>query len=99
MNYRSNTFAQPGRISGHIYAAIYCANVSSAADWDGCKTTCSGSSKNVALVVAPDPGFMDYHWYQRHSNGFWGRGRRCYSPGREASTFGVLGKKPFGADM
>src|SRR5439155_21692689 len=48
MNYRSDTFAQPGRISGHMYTALTCANVGTAANWDGCKTTCSGSSKNVA---------------------------------------------------
>jgi hypothetical protein len=72
MNWRSDTFAQPGRISGHIWTAINCANVGTAANWDGCKTTCSGSNKNVALVIAPGPGFVDYHWYRRHSNGFWG---------------------------
>jgi len=72
MNWRSDTFAQPGRISGHVWTAINCANVGTAANWDGCKTTCSGSNKNVALVIAPGPGFIDYHWYRRHSNGFWG---------------------------
>jgi hypothetical protein len=72
MNYRSDTFAQPGRISGHQWTAINCANVGTAANWDGCKTFCSGSNKNVALVIAPGPGFVDYHWYRRHSEGFWG---------------------------
>src|SRR5205085_1147788 len=72
MNWKSDTFAQPGRISGHIWTAINCGNVGTAANWDGCKTTCSGSNKNVALVIAPGPGFIDYHWYRRHSNGFWG---------------------------
>jgi hypothetical protein len=72
MNYRSDTFAQPGRISGHMYTAINCANVGTAANWDGCLTTCSGSNKNVALVIAPGPGFVDYHWYRRQKEGFWG---------------------------
>ena len=72
MNYRSDTFAQPGRITGHQWTAINCANVGNAAAWDGCKTTCSGSNKLVALVIAPGPGFIDYHWYRRHSEGFWG---------------------------
>jgi len=72
MNWKSDTFAQPGRISGHIWTAINCANVGTAANWDGCRTICSGSNKNVALVIAPGPGFIDYHWYRRHSNGFWG---------------------------
>ncbi len=69
MNYRSDTFAQPGRISGHQYTRITCADVIKAAEWDGCKRICSGSNKNVALVVWPG---NDYHWYRKHSNGFWG---------------------------
>jgi hypothetical protein len=72
MNWRSDTFAQPGRITGHPWTVITCANVGTAAAWDGCKSICSGSNKNVALVVAPGPGFIDYHWYRRHSQGFWG---------------------------
>jgi hypothetical protein len=69
MNYRSNTFAQPGRISGHPNNVMQCANVAAAANWDGCLATCSGPNKNVALVIWPG---QDYHWYRLHSNGFWG---------------------------
>ncbi len=69
MNYRSNTFAQPGRISNHPNSVMQCANVGTAANWDGCKTTCSGPNKNVALVIWPG---QDYHWYRKHTNGFWG---------------------------
>jgi hypothetical protein len=69
MNYRSNTFAQPGRISGHPNNIMQCANVATAANWDGCTATCSGPNKNVALVIWPG---RDYHWYRLHSNGFWG---------------------------
>ncbi len=69
MNYRSDTFAQPGRISGHPNNIMACANVATAANWDGCKATCSGPNKNVALVIWPG---QDYHWYRKHSNGFWG---------------------------
>ncbi len=69
MNHRSDTFAQPGRISGHPNNVMACPNVATAANWDGCKTTCSGSNKNVALVIWPG---VDYHWYRRHSEGFWG---------------------------
>ncbi len=69
MNYRSDTFAQPGRISGHQYSRITCADIIKAAEWDGCKRICSGSNKNVALVVWPG---NDYHWYRKHSNRFWG---------------------------
>ncbi|HEY5853553.1 MAG TPA: hypothetical protein VIW24_05735 [Aldersonia sp.] len=69
MNYRSNTFAQPGRISGHPNNVMQCPNVATASNWDGCTAYCSGSNKNVALVVWPN---NDYHWYRYHSNGFWG---------------------------
>jgi hypothetical protein len=68
MNYRSNTFAQPGRISGHPNNIMQCANVAAAANWDGCTATCSGPNKNVALVIWPG---RDYHWYRLQSNGFW----------------------------
>ena len=80
MNYKSDTFAQPGRISGHVWTAINCGNVATAANWDGCKATCTGSNKNVALVIAPGPGFIDYHWYRRHSGGVWG-----HKPGSTAA--------------
>ena len=77
MNNRTDTFAQPGRISGHMYTALNCPNVGTAADWDGCKATCSGSVKLVALVIWPN---QDYHWYRRHSEGFWG-----HKPGSTAA--------------
>jgi hypothetical protein len=77
MNYRSNTFAQPGRISGHPNSVMQCANVATAANWDGCHATCSGPNKNVALVIWPG---HDYHWYRLHSNGFWG-----HKPGSTAA--------------
>lgn len=70
MNWKSNTFAQPGRKSGHQYnGAPTCSNVYTAAHWDGLLNVCSGSVKNVALVIWPG---VDYHWYRRHSEGFWG---------------------------
>jgi len=69
MNYRSNTFAQPGRKTGHMYTSLDCNNVGNAASSDGCKPICTGSSKLVALVIWPG---NDYHWYRRHSQGFWG---------------------------
>jgi hypothetical protein len=68
MNCRSDTFAQPGRISGHPNNVMQCANVITAAEWDGCKRFCSASNKNVALVVWPG---RDYHWYRKNSEGFW----------------------------
>lgn len=69
MNYRSDTFAQPGRLSGHPTNIMDCSHVMNAATWDGCKEICSGQNKNVALVIWPG---NDYHWYRRHSEGFWG---------------------------
>ena len=69
MNFRSDTFAQPGRISGHPNNIMDCAHVAAAANWDGCTAVCNGSNKNVALVIWPN---VDYHWYRRHSEGFWG---------------------------
>lgn len=69
MNFRSDTFAQPGHISGHPNSVMDCPHVSAAANWDGCLASCSGSNKNVALVIWPG---VDYHWYRRHSEGFWG---------------------------
>ena len=49
MNWRSDTFAQPGRISGHLYTAINCGAVGTAADWDGCHPYCSGSHQTAHL--------------------------------------------------
>lgn len=78
MNNRSNTFPQPGRRSGHpLTAAPTCSNVKTASNWDGCKSTCDGGNKLVALVIWPG---MDYHWYRKHSQGFWG-----HKPGQTAA--------------
>lgn len=76
-NKRTDTFAQPGRGSGQIYTAITCAAVSAAALRDGLRRryVCFPDSEKprylVALVVAPGPGFVDFHWYRRNSEGFW----------------------------
>jgi hypothetical protein len=76
-NKRTNTFAQPGRGSGHMYTAITCPAVSQAALSDGLhqRFVCFPDSEKprylVALVVAPGPGFIDYHWYRKNSEGFW----------------------------
>lgn len=77
MNYRSDTFAQPGRISGHPNGVMACPQVGAAANWDGCTAVCNGSNKNVALVIWPG---VDYHWYRRHAEGFWG-----HKPGSTAA--------------
>lgn len=68
MNKQTNTFAQPGRAHGKMYTALTCADVGTAASQDGCTTTCKAASHRVALVVWPG---WDFHWYRKHSNGFW----------------------------
>jgi hypothetical protein len=74
-NKRTNTFAQPGRGSGHIYTSLTCPAVTAAAISDGLhrRFNCFPDSEAprwlVALVVAPG---YDYHWYRRQREGFWG---------------------------
>ncbi|MEN6370092.1 MAG: hypothetical protein ABFD77_10425 [Thermotogota bacterium] len=68
-NYRSDTFAQPGRISGHLYTAIDCSHVSAAAKWDGLRSNCVARNAYVALAIWP-PG-CDYHWYRQDASGSW----------------------------
>lgn len=77
-NWRTNTFAQPGKGCGHMYTTITCPEVTRAAMCDGVhrRFDCFPDSERprylVALVVAPGPGFRDYHWYRKQSGGFWG---------------------------
>ena len=77
-NWRTNTFAQPGRGSGHMYTAVTCPAVTLAALSDGMhhRFDCFPDGEKprflVAMVVSPGPGFVDYHWYRKHQGGFWG---------------------------
>ncbi|MFG3253662.1 hypothetical protein [Streptomyces sp. NPDC048172] len=77
-NWRTNTFAQPGRGCGSMYKSITAAEVSRAALCDGMhrRFDCFPDSEKprylVALVIAPGPGFIDYHWYRKQQEGFWG---------------------------
>ncbi len=74
-NRRTNTFAQPGRASGHQYTALTCPAVSAAARSDGChdEGNCFPDSEKprwyIALVIWPN---RDYHWYRKSTEGFWG---------------------------
>jgi hypothetical protein len=85
-NKRTDTFAQPGRGCGHMYTAITCPEVTRGALCDGLhpRYTCFPDSEKprylVAMVVAPGPGFVDYHWYRFHKEGFWG-----HKPGSTAA--------------
>ncbi len=74
-NKRTDTFAQPGRGSGHKYTALTCAAVTTASLYDGlhrryhCFPTSEAPRYLVALVVAPG---VDFHWYRKMKEGFWG---------------------------
>jgi hypothetical protein len=74
-NYRTDTFAQPGRGSGMMYPyPIACSGVRPAAirddliDSPKAENKCPPEGHLVALVVGPG---WDYHWYRRGRNGLW----------------------------
>ena len=74
-NYRTDTFAQPGRASGQIYPLpISCAGVRPAAvrddliDSPRADNQCPPQGHLVALVVAPG---YDFHWYRKGADGMW----------------------------
>ncbi|MFD8085227.1 hypothetical protein ACFV4F_26420 [Kitasatospora sp. NPDC059722] len=75
-NWRTNTFAQPGRGCGSMYTRIDCAEVTRAALCDGMhhRFDCFPDGEKprylVALVVIPGGG--DFHWYRKQKEGFWG---------------------------
>lgn len=80
-NYRTNTFAQPGRRSGRMYSRINCSEVGSAAVRDGYTAGCGNPlTLATALVIAPGPGFVDYHWYRLCVRNHW-----CHKPGGTAA--------------
>lgn len=74
-NRRTDTFAQPGRATGRFPYPMDCASVAAAAMSDGARRRfdCLPDSEKprylIAMVVAPG---VDYHWYRRHKEGFWG---------------------------
>lgn len=77
-NHRTNTFAQPGRISGHPFSSISCSAVSTAAQWDGWFNSCQPSNNlTIALVIWPG---VDFHFYRKCANGIW-----CHKPGQTAA--------------
>jgi hypothetical protein len=74
-NQATNTFAQPGRATGHMYTALTCASVQPAAQSDGLVPAAnfsgplaSGKGWYVALVIWPN---ADYHWYRQDKVGCW----------------------------
>ena len=73
-NYRTDTFAQPGRAAGAMYTALTCSSVKPAAvadcliDRPGANNECPDEGHLVALVVWPN---VDFHWYRKGRNGLW----------------------------
>jgi hypothetical protein len=86
-NYRTDTFAQPGLGTGQMYASIDCPEVLSGAVRDGlinnpnANNRCPDEGHLVALVIAPGPGFVDFHWFRKGRNGRW-----THKPGGGAAT-------------
>lgn len=74
-NWRTDTFAQPGRAHGAQTGTMACSNVTTAAMADGLRKRCNCLPQSeyprrlMALVI--DPGW-DYHWYRHQRGGFWG---------------------------
>jgi hypothetical protein len=74
-NWRTDTFAQPGRAHGAQTGTMACSNVTSAAMADGLRKRCDCLPQSeyprrlMALVI--DPG-NDYHWYRHQRGNFWG---------------------------
>ena len=95
-NKRTDTFAQPGRGSGHQYTALTCAAVTAAAMSDGlhhrfdCFPDAVKPRWLVALVVAPG---YDYHWYRKQLEGFWGH-KPGGTPARNVDNNGAVVMSP-----
>ncbi|MEP7332670.1 MAG: hypothetical protein ABI692_11310 [Terracoccus sp.] len=65
-NWRTNTFAQPGRGSGTMFSQLTVTDIKAAAARDGWVYSCSANNSLVAALVIW-PG-TDYHWYRRTVN-------------------------------
>jgi hypothetical protein len=82
-NWRTDTFAQPGRAHGAQTGTMACNTVTTAAMADGLVKRCrclpakEWPRRLMALVI--DPGW-DYHWYRHQRGGFWG-----HKPGSTAA--------------
>lgn len=83
-NYRTNTFAQPGRASGAMYNALNCTEVKAGAvadeliDSPSADNKCPNEGHLVALVIWSG---VDYHWYRKGIYGKW-----SHKPGGTAVT-------------
>lgn len=88
-NYRSDTFAQPGRKANVEWTQLACGNspgqIGYAAAYDGFTLSCYTSTQYyAALVIWPqdpsDPFSGDFHWYRLCANGHW-----CHKPGHTSA--------------
>ena len=91
-NRRTDTFAQPGRATGHQATTMACPNVVAAALSDGLhhRFDCFPDSEKprwlMAMVVAPG---YDYHWYRKQKEGFWGH-KPGHTPARNVDNNGAI---------
>jgi hypothetical protein len=82
-NYRSNTFAQPGRVSGSAItqAQCYCGTAANKVRADGYSDYClGGSAQNISIALVIDPGW-DFHFYRLCTSGRW-----CHKAGSTPAT-------------
>lgn len=75
VNIRTDTFAQPGRATGQYPYLKLCPQLTEAVLSDGnhrrfdCFPDTEKPRYIMALVLCP---IIDYHWYRKHREGFWG---------------------------
>jgi len=95
-NWRTDTFAQPGRASGHPNSVMQCAQVSAAGRFDGlvdrcrCLPASEYPRRLMALVIWPN---VDYHWYRHQQGGFWGH-KPGQTPAKNTDNSGVVIANP-----
>ncbi len=78
-NYRTDTFAQPGRRGGYTLppaSQLTCSNTMTGVTRDNWSTTCGlGPLRNLVICLVVAPG-ADFHFYRLCANGHW-----CHKPG------------------
>jgi len=75
VNIRTDTFAQPGRATGRYPYLKLCPQITEAvlSDRNHKRFDCLPDTEKprhlMALVLCP---ILDFHWYRKHQEGFWG---------------------------
>jgi hypothetical protein len=95
----TNTFAQPGRGSGQIYASIDCNGVGPASQRDGQiavpnPNVTPADGWVIALVIWPG---RDFHWYRRDANNMWSH-KPGQTPARNVDNSGRVINAPATCD-